>query len=1399
MNDPLGLFDEEGLDPLGLFTEEEPGFLKKAAGVGETALSMASGGLAMPVAGLAGLATMDADTVGKVQEALTYSPRSTKGKEYTEATGKFLEEKVRQPMIKSGSDLSGLIPGLGPQLGENERELVGTIGADAFLNLLPGAAALKLGERATRPRIHEPNKIDANLEALRKAEEAKIPEEVRVTPDELDLFSPDQKQLGRSPYDANFERYTVDENGIPIKQRLSEDVQRMETPEQGQLFPIDEQAPVDRFQLARQAEEQKRMFEQQQEQARMMEGEIRKQEQDQAYAQYQEQKRLAAAEEQAAKRDQVLKDLEEELRVERESKGQQRKAQQRMVPRGQRGAIDIEGVKEAIDFFKQGLFEAQDVLKAFKGTFDDVEMQLAEKAMKSETSKDHIVLMSPDEFHSVAAMRPQSLLTKGLKHESIREGLKSKKGLSDIPYLLYDKNGKVISHEGRHRMDVFKEQGIDLVPVRIRGYDSRNLPEKLLPEDNLIRQGGGGITTPKPIRGPQSQRGVIDLGLPNPEKTKAIEGIIKSKLYAPEVKPEAVIESALAEGKDGSGSVNFSAGGTLEGAKRNSALITGGVRIVQRFKNIAEDMIRTNVFPVERSFRKLKAIEVQDLAKVFKQEMFARQEFTAQELASIGLNENQLVAYTTMRDMFKRALADMNQSRVSRGLEPVTPQEAYLSSRWRGTFRRGIYDAKGRLKWYLAAETKKGLDSQTQALLKEFPDLVQGEHVDHVTNRGRYKTDSGELYTTMLDVLGRDDPSVQKIKDWHEAQVSLDAEGAYAQTKHFEKKANIRGFVGDRPGFNPKTEALAMFQEQINYAKNAHKWASLTKAGSELKTIFINEDLAKQQPKNIEYLKEYYRDQIGLGTMDLVNRMEDAISNTGVSVNAAKDFVNTVKSLWITQKLVASAGFVLSNVLQATNMMPHLIDLQRTYKGNPLTVPASLMAGISEGALMATGHLTGVPGKLLETAKYRPGDSVFSAKAMKYAEDNSVIARSVYDESPIESSFSTLGRAIHVAGKTVSVPEAYLRSITFMTYAHMLKMSGKFKNDLELFRVAEEKTNISMGDYRTGERAMIFSKLGTAGDAMNILQTYPINFYNQYSWATREAGRGNPLPVVTMLATHYAIAGMMGIPGFQDVDKLWNWTKDQLAEMNPDIWNKVKDVDLKGLALQTLGERGLYGSASVDSGIALTSRAAAPAGSEMLANPAQPYIDMGKQAASLGASALDPLDPQKASQAALNIAPVGLQGALETGPLRDQTSVQRPEGRVYGKATDLASREGVYMRSPEEEKLRAFGLRSQKEVFERDQAYKARQKELQAQTVARKLPDRVYNEVRKGDLDKAREYMKLYVELTGNPMTEDMFQKRVLDEYMTSAEKAQYKAKNLQGLAAVKNLRDLLKEQNAGQ
>lgn len=940
--------------------------------------------------------------------------------------------------------------------------------------------------------------------------------------------------------------------------------------------------------------------------------------------------------------------------------------------------------------------------------------------------------------------------------------------------------------------EIMGKSGIMQSPQRARNYASKlGFEDSVVTYDdnNMVSVYDQSVQSPQMNSGmARGQRGAIDFSGFNLAKQKLIEDATKAKIWAQEITGQQVVDEAIAHGKDSKGATNFSAGGSLEAEKRASPLVRGGVHILQRFKNQSENAIRESVFPTETALRKLSRNELADLGEAFKQEMFLRERFSMEELAQAGLNEKQLLAYKRTRDMFTDALEAQNRVREIQGLKPISENEAYLSSRWQGDFRMPFHDEKGRLKWYLAADSKRSLEKQASELMSRFPgELTPGDM--SIVRSSKRGTDAHSIYTQMLDVLGRDDPAVAKIAKWVEESTVEQGRKTLGQEKHFEPKANVKGFVGDRPWNNPKQEAIDMFQQQINYAKNAHNWTGMQLAGQELKHIFANEDLANTQPHALNYLKEYYADNLGFNEHPVVKAFEDFVRDSGYSPNMIGRGIGNVKAVWVLQKLAVNAGFAISNVIQASNMLPHLTDLTIQHGANPLS---GLALGIPTGLAMAAGHATQQPGKFHKALGAIPGYDVFIARAMKYAEDNSVIARSIYDESPIESSFSAAGQASKVLGKTITAPETVLRSVVYMTYVNALKHSKKMKNDVDIFRLAEEKTNISMGDYREGERAMIFNKMGNLGNALNTLQTYPMNFYNQWVWAGKETVRGNPVPAMVMLGAQTYMAGAMGIPGFAEADKLLEYIKDHLAESAPTVWNKVKNFSLKKIMLDVSPDL-LYGGASGRTGVALTARAAAPIPSEMVQTPGAPAIDLLKQGASVAQAAVDPLDKQKVAQAILNTAPTGLQGALETGPLQNQTSVQNGDTRTYGKIKDLSAMEGQVARTPADERLRAWGLRSQREVSERDQTYATQKHIAQAAQITRDLPGKIYNKLATNQTDDAREYIELYVELSGKAPTRQQIETQIIARFTTPGQRLNMK-KNmpLEAVLAVKRLHETL-------
>jgi len=419
--------------------------------------------------------------------------------------------------------------------------------------------------------------------------------------------------------------------------------------------------------------------------------------------------------------------------------------------------------------------------------------------------------------------------------------------------------------------------------------------------------------------------------------------------------------------------------------------------------------------------------------------------------------------------------------------------------------------------------------------------------------------------------------------------------------------------------------------------------------------------------------------------------------------------------------------------------------------------------------------------------------SEFMNKAMKYAEDNGVTSRSTYDESPVRSSFNPIARGVDFASKvTITTPETFLRSFAFSAFAHQLKTSGKYANDLEIFRAAEEKTNMALGDYRAGERPMVFTKMGMAGDIAGTLSTFPMNYYNQWGWAARETAKGNWKPAATMFLVQTTIAGAMGLPGFQDADKAWELFKSWAAENSPKTWAQIKDWSPKQLVMDYLGEDALYGNASTKTGLALTSRVAAPSLTDMVGMPTGMVTDLAKQAGGVLGAMAEP-SKESAAKALMNVAPVGAQGALETGPLRDIMSREREDGQLYLKRNS-ATPEGDVLRSPADESTRRWGLRSQSEVLTKDETYRVQQRSAQTNAAVTASMDKLYNAVRKGDMDKARSYVRLYTALSGKEPTEAQFEARAIKEYTSSQSRALTRTEQLEVLKAVKRMKDILNE-----
>jgi GNAT superfamily N-acetyltransferase len=1411
----------------------EQGLLEKAGGLVEGAFGAATGlASAIPqgirtlteMAGGADLSTA-LERSGSSGEAVTYNPRLSTGKEVKknieETLGEYastvsdkfagsMSERNKQRLNKgtlSAADLRA----------ENTERAVGDVLGSLYVPGIGGVRRSKPNVEQTK--LDQVNKKNAELKA---AEPVKNPFDVFDTNEtaQLPLFEQDQIGQQRSPYGGGKGEWRTDENGIPVRTDISMEAANLEQPLQRNLWGDE---------LARKTEQEQLPV-----------------------TQAMDATRQAGKEATDLPTAVALRDLGDAQRALFEYEApatnhlkaavlEADSVQRPYIPKSQRGALYIgeEGPKKFKEDLKKELKEEvkDELPKPIETTEAAENLRRILKQDVEENRSTHLGRMFAPVWTPPKSQRG------AINPEVFKEGFQRLKQLADGTWLRahFDSRtglniearkdghiiGNVVFDKGKDELRTFS---VKVEPdYQRQGYATELYQFAKELGNDIGSNGGMGRTEAgkgfaahldKTVRSPGNrQMGAVRIG---EKKQQQIEKVIgERKNFIPE-NPDINIVLETARKEQDNSQWNYTeSGATLAAMKRRSTAVLAASRIVQNADKRSDLAIRENVLPVEKAFRSLSKSELETVAHILKTEMTTNARYHPESLEFLNIKQQE--AYAHMRAMFDDTLRIQNEARVAKGQEPITAMEAYLSSRWEGDFRRPIYqavlDAKGnpkiaadgsiekKLVWYLAAHTKRGLEAQTQALLKERPDLTYFPKEDHTVRYYKRQTDLQSQYTVMLDILGRDDPLVEAIARLQaEVEKQTIGEGAsfLGQEKHFKEKAGVRGFVGDRPGKNPTSEALALIQQQIQYAKNAYKWSEMQNAAADIKKLVSDPELAQSQPNNVKYIKEYYKNAVGYGEDRAIAHLEDSIRNLGISPSILDKGFNGTKSFFILQKLGASAGYTMANMIQTANVLPHLADqFTKGYHGNPLSAVA---VGIPGGIAMATGHYLSFFNKTAKDnlTRFTTEESNFLLKAFKYAEDNGITARSIYDEAPIEASFSTIGRAGNAFGKTVSTPEVFVRSMAYMTYVEFLRSSGKFKgNDMGLFQKAEELVNASMVDYRAQERPMVFAKLGIAGNFLNTLQTYPMNWYNQWNYMGREAFRGNIAPAITMFAVQYAAAGAMGIPGFEDMNKLYDMVKDHVV--SNEIYVKMQESPFwsspKLWMIENFGQDSVYGVLSEKSDIGMTSRVAAPGLGQMVQAPGGPIADIAKQGYNLGSAVLDPTNSTKWAQAGMSSSPPGLQGLLETAPFMEgKTFEKRGNGqRVYQRPGDIADHKGVYARTPREDTIRKFGLRSQKEVVEREVGYMTDKATSTAQQRARTIPDAFYDAVRRGDSARAKELYVAYAKLTGNGISDATVENQLRESYMTTIERSQSAAKTaiaLKNVARSKAIIDAIRKEN---
>lgn len=117
--------------------------------------------------------------------------------------------------------------------------------------------------------------------------------------------------------------------------------------------------------------------------------------------------------------------------------------------------------------------ETKDLLSKY---FDKTALEAIDAPLDYK-SRETVVLMSPDDFLSYANKFEGGKPNKGKMADIEKRFAKGDKlPATNLPYLQFDTEkgiSKITGHEGRHRATYLKNQGVDLIPVRVKSSDIR--------------------------------------------------------------------------------------------------------------------------------------------------------------------------------------------------------------------------------------------------------------------------------------------------------------------------------------------------------------------------------------------------------------------------------------------------------------------------------------------------------------------------------------------------------------------------------------------------------------------------------------------------------------------------------------------------------------------------------------------------------------------------------------------------------------------------------------------------------------------------------------------------------------------------------------------------------------
>lgn len=824
-------------------------------------------------------------------------------------------------------------------------------------------------------------------------------------------------------------------------------------------------------------------------------------------------------------------------------------------PKSQRGQIhpDLLGIGKVADLIKNtGVRKALE--KFAEGTFHPKILHNYIKKSLDPKSKETLVWMRPNDFHRLATDRDMSWDKQSESaRRGVRGGLSTKEGLSAIdaiPELRIDKDGNVIAHEGRHRMDVFMENNVDMVPVRLKSDSIRwgetpvsDRPKQLHAQPGALNPGDS-IPLPSLVSDQLRMQNILDRHRPMASQTGAMnfwsnktadsvvkKGVVRTfldqkKMFMFDKRPlakmledERITPDTMNDLAETGTKLGTRLDRLLQTAMTNTT-IDRQIAILSQSKGPVGKVIKwvvdnQNAINQKAKLRIEQAIEIglNPWKNLRRSDTPALRRVLDVWQGAIGkgkLSEldfrspKEWEVYKAASEQISALHTRVNEARVKAGLKPISSIENYFPAIREGDYWVHVIDSAGELKWSAAYSTVREAQAAHKLLQKEFGKEFQVKE-PAIQKKGPYDLSSFSAFEETLRAMTKDDPIKEAIQARYAELVGK---------RGFGKTGIMRKDIGGAMGFEAGAKGVKNSEHVLEaYFKRGESYiANLERAQLQKQMQETPGKLWEKAPIAKKYLDEYLQKTRGaeLDTLPMIRNITESISTEilGMGRNAPRQFTQNVASVMSLFWLM-TPKFFLAQLAQPLNAGAKLVDLYQL--GDKVSNP---IHAYFDGYLQALSP------------------DAISKEARKWAKGNGYLDSTIVSllELKLHDLKGEKWRIIDDAARFTmgKIEGQVVRTPVFHMFEKALRK--EVPDSKERFQMAANLMDNYMVHYDRESGPMMYDKAGLAGEIARPLKTYAHNYFGQFfEYAQTAKDTGSVLPLATMIGTQTLVSGLKGV------------------------------------------------------------------------------------------------------------------------------------------------------------------------------------------------------------------------------------------------------------------------------